>query len=70
MQSLPQKTMGTIKTFLLGMGTAYAIYYLTKKRPDGSSLLEDMLDNPALYLKKAKRELLADAVETVSQKLA
>ena len=52
------------------MGTAYAIYYLTKKRPDGSSLLEDMLDNPALYLKKAKRELLTDAVETVSKKLA
>jgi hypothetical protein len=28
-----------------------------------------MLDNPSLYLKKAKREILADAVETVSQKL-
>ena len=26
------KTMGYIKTFVLGIATAYGIYYLTKKR--------------------------------------
>jgi hypothetical protein len=57
--------MGTIKTFLLGVGTAYAVYYMTRKRPDGTSILDDLLENPAFYLEKAKGFAMAETVRTV-----
>lgn len=61
--------MGTIKTFLLGAGTAYAIYYITRKRPDGSSILDDLLDNPSEFMHKAKDYAIAEVIETVKAKL-
>ena len=60
--------MGTIKTFLLGMGTAYAIYYLTKKRADGTSFLEDLLDNPAVFANRAKEYAIDEAIYIVKEK--
>lgn len=61
--------MGTIKTFLLGAGTAYAIYYITKKRADGTSILDELLANPSLFMNKAKDYAIEQAVETVKEKL-
>ena len=57
--------MGTIKTFLLGMGTAYAVYAITKKRKDGRSMLDDLLEKPSFYLTKARDYAVAEAVHTV-----
>ncbi|MDO3645249.1 YtxH domain-containing protein [Mucilaginibacter sp. L3T2-6] len=61
--------MGTIKTFLLGVGTAYAVYYITKKRRDGTSILDDLLDNPSLFMNKAKDYAIAEAIHTVKDKI-
>ncbi|MFC0513500.1 YtxH domain-containing protein [Mucilaginibacter angelicae] len=61
--------MGTIKTFLLGAGTAYAIYFLTKKRADGTSILDDLLDNPAFFMNKAKEYAIDEAIRTVKEKI-
>ncbi|UOE52853.1 YtxH domain-containing protein [Mucilaginibacter sp. SMC90] len=61
--------MGTIKTFLLGAGTAYAIYFITRKRKDGTSILDELLDNPSLYMNKAKDYAIAEMIYTVKQKL-
>jgi len=46
--------MGTIKSFMLGVGVSFAVYYLTKKGPDGRSVLDDILDNPKAFAEKAK----------------
>ena len=51
--NINKKLMGTIKTFLLGVGTAYAIYFITRKRIDGTSILDDLLDNPSLFMNNA-----------------
>ena len=60
--------MGTIKTFLLGAGTVYAIYYITRKRPDGNSIMDDLLDNPSLFMRKAKDYAIEEAIQTVKNK--
>jgi hypothetical protein len=67
---LKQINMGTIKTFLLGVGTAYAVYYITRKRPDGTSILDDLLKNPAFYLNKAKDYAVAETVRTVKEQIS
>ena len=64
-----EKLMGTIKTFLLGAGTAYAIYFITRKRIDGTSILDDLLDNPSLFMNKAKDYAIAEVAHIVKQKL-
>ena len=61
--------MSTIKTFLLGAGTAYALYFITRKRVDGTSILDDLLDNPSLFMNKAKDYAMAELVKTIKQKL-
>jgi hypothetical protein len=61
--------MRTIKTFLLGAGTAYAIYYITKKRPDGTSLLDELLDNPSLFINRAKDYAIDQAIQTIKEKI-
>lgn len=61
--------MGTIKTFLLGAGAAYAVYYITRKRPDGNSILDDLLDNPSLFMNKAKDYAIAEMIHTVKEKI-
>ena len=62
--------MGTIKTFLLGVGTAYAVYYITRKQADGKSILDDLLDNPAVFMNKAKDYAIAEALHAVKKKLS
>lgn len=59
-----------IKSFLLGMGTAYAIYAITRKRENGRSMLDDLLEDPAFYLKKARDYTVAEAMHTVEKNLS
>jgi hypothetical protein len=62
--------MGHFKTFLLGMAVAYGIYYITKKRENGTSLLDEMLDNPTEFVDRAKDYAIDEAIRTVKNKLA
>ncbi|NCD68373.1 YtxH domain-containing protein [Mucilaginibacter agri] len=61
--------MNHFKTFLLGIATAFGIYYITKKRDDGSSLLDDILENPSDVANKAKDIVIDQAVESIKCKL-
>jgi hypothetical protein len=59
--------MGHFKTFVLGMLVAYGVYYVTRKGQDGKSILDDLLDHPDIYLKRAKEGLLEDTARTVKE---
>jgi len=66
--ALKQKnTMGYFKTFMLGVGVALGVYYITKKRSDGRSKLDDILEDPELYLEKAKDYAIAEGVRTLKR---
>jgi len=59
--------MSHLKTFLLGMATAYGIYYITKKREDGTSILDDLKDNPSFFLNKAKDYAVEEAADILKK---
>lgn len=59
--------MGNFETFLLGMLTAYGVYYVTRKGPDGRSILDDLLENPELYLKKLEKGVILDIARTIRE---
>ncbi len=61
--------MGTVKTFLLGVGTAYAVYFITRKQADGKSILDELLDDPALFMNKAKDYAIGQALQAVRKKI-
>ena len=54
-----------MKPFLLGLLTAYGIYFITRKGPEGRSILDDLLDRPDVFLKNAKNGLLEDTAKVV-----
>jgi hypothetical protein len=54
-----------MKPFLLGLLTAYGIYFITRKGPEGRSILDDLLDRPDEFLKKTKDVLLEDTSKVV-----
>lgn len=56
-----------VKSFLFGMLTAYGIYYITRKGPDGRSVMDDLLDHPGLYIKRVENGLIADLARTVRE---
>jgi len=62
--------MGTIKSFMFGVGVSFAVYYLTKKGPDGKSVLDDILDNPKGFAEKAKDYAVAEVVQTVKNEIS
>ncbi|EHQ25004.1 YtxH domain-containing protein [Mucilaginibacter paludis] len=62
--------MSHIKSFLLGVGVSFGVYYLTKRRADGSSILDDILDNPEEFVHRAKNQAIADVVDTVKEKIS
>lgn len=59
--------MGHFKTFLLGVAVAYGIYYITKKRGDGTSIMDEILANPSYFVNKAKDYAREEAVRTVKE---
>lgn len=46
--------MGILKFAILGAAVAYGITELTKKRENGTSLLDDLTDNAPDWMEKAK----------------
>jgi hypothetical protein len=61
--------MGHFKSFLLGVGVSFGVYYLTKKGTDGRSVLDDILDNPRAFAEKAKDYAVAEVVETIKKEI-
>lgn len=59
--------MGHFRSYLLGMLTAYGIYFITRKGPDGRSILDDLLEHPDRYIKRAGEGLLEDAARAVKE---
>ena len=57
--------MGFFKAFTLGLLTAYGVYFITRKGPDGRSVLDDLIEKPDEFLKAAKGQLLTDAAGVV-----
>ena len=57
--------MGHFKSFLLGLFTAYGIYYITKKAPDGNSILDDLLANTGEFMNSVKNKVMHDAAQTI-----
>ncbi|RYG50773.1 MAG: YtxH domain-containing protein [Chitinophagaceae bacterium] len=62
--------MNHLKSFLLGVGVSFSVYYLTKRRPGGRSILDDILENPHAFLDSAKDQVIADVVDTVKEKIS
>jgi hypothetical protein len=62
--------MNYIKSFLLGIGVAYSVYYITRKDYNGRSILDDLLDHPEEFMDRAKKQAVADVVETVKEHIA
>jgi len=46
--------MGLIRILAVGAAVAYGINYLTKKRPDGRSMMDDIKDKAPEWMEKAK----------------
>ena len=61
--------MSHFKSFLLGIGVSFGIYYLTKRRPDGRSVLDEILDNPKEFAERARNQAIADIVEKVKERI-
>ncbi|NCD68349.1 YtxH domain-containing protein [Mucilaginibacter agri] len=62
--------MNHFKTFILGVATALGVYYITRKRENGRSLLDDLLDDPASVVKAAKDMAVDEAIETIKEKIS
>jgi len=61
--------MNHIKSFLLGVGVSFGVYYLTKRGADGRSVLDEILDNPKEFAERAKNQAIADIVEKVKERI-
>ncbi len=61
--------MGHVKTFLLGLFTAYGIYYVTRKGADGKSILDELLADPGAFMHKAKDYAVQDTVKILKDEL-
>jgi hypothetical protein len=60
--------MGILRFALIGAAVAYGITLLTKKREDGTSLLDDLTDNAPDWMEKAKT-YAAEAVDKVTEQV-
>jgi hypothetical protein len=55
--------MGLLKFIIVGAAVGYGISYITKKGPDGRSILDDITDKAPDWIDQAKKF----AEETVAQ---
>jgi hypothetical protein len=60
---LKNRIMGLLKYIIVGAAVGYGISYITKKGPDGRSILDDITDKAPDWLDQAKKF----AEETVEQ---
>ncbi|PJJ79788.1 hypothetical protein [Mucilaginibacter auburnensis] len=58
--------MNIIKFALVGAAVAYGVNYITKKREDGTSILDEFLDNPPSWMNDAK-EFATQTINDVKQ---
>ena len=47
--------MGFIKTIAIGAAVAYGINYITKKGPDGRSIIDNLTENGPEWMDRAKK---------------
>lgn len=59
--------MSLLKFILVGAAVGYGINYITKKGPDGRSVLDDISDDAPEWFGKAK-QYVENTVEQVIQK--
>jgi hypothetical protein len=58
--------MGLLRFIVVGAAVGYGINYITKKGPDGRSILDDVTDKAPEWFDKAKK-VAEDAIEQVKQ---
>jgi hypothetical protein len=58
--------MGLLKYIIVGAAVGYGINYITKKGPNGRSILDDITDKAPEWFDKAKK-YAEDTVEQVRQ---
>jgi hypothetical protein len=58
--------MSLLKYIIVGAAVGYGINYITKKGPDGRSILDDITENAPDWFDKAK-QYAEDAVEQVGK---
>ena len=46
--------MSILRYALIGAAVAYGVRYITKKRPDGSSILDEVMDKAPEWFEKGK----------------
>ena len=59
--------MGLLKFIVVGAAVGYGINYITKKGPDGRSILDDITENAPEWFDQAKK-YAEDAVDNVIQR--
>ena len=57
------KIMGLLRFIVVGAAVGYGVNYITKKGPDGRSILDEFTENPPDWFEKAKKY----AEDTVNQ---
>ncbi len=58
--------MGLLKFIIVGAAVGYGVNYITKKGPDGRSILDDITENAPGWFDQAKK-FAVDTVEQVKQ---
>jgi hypothetical protein len=58
--------MGLLKFIIVGAAVGYGINYITKKGPDGRSILDDVIEDAPEWLDKAK-SYAEDAINEVTK---
>ena len=61
--------MAQLKAFLLGVGVSYTVYFLNKKRKDGRSIMDDLLENPQKIMSDVKQQVIKELVIEMDNKI-
>jgi hypothetical protein len=59
--------MGHMKSFLLGVGVSFVVYYITRKGPEGTSILDEILNDPSAILDKAREYAVKEGMQAVKK---
>jgi hypothetical protein len=60
--------MGLLKFIIVGAAVGYGVNYITKKGPDGRSILDDITENAPEWFDQAKK-ITVEVVEQVKQRV-
>ena len=59
--------MSNLKAFMFGFAAAFVIYYITKKGKEGTSILDEIIDNPSDFVNKTKDYARDEVVRTAKE---